>query len=81
MLKLRSFRNLANQELHFPPEGVAIVAPNASGKSNLLEAVYYLETFRSFRGARDEQLIGFGEDAFHLSGGGSVMAMRRPSQN
>lgn len=69
VLKLRSFRNLANQELHFPPEGVAIVAPNARGKSNLLEAVYYLETFRSFRGARDEQLIGFGEDAFHLSGG------------
>lgn len=68
MLKLRSFRNLANQELHFPPEGVAIVAPNARGKSNLLEAVYYLETFRSFRGARDTQLIGFGEDAFHVSG-------------
>lgn len=68
MLKLRSFRNLADQELHFPPEGVAIVAPNARGKSNLLEAIYYLETFRSFRGARDEQLIGFGQDTFHLSG-------------
>ena len=68
MLKLRLFRNLGNQELSFPPEGVAIVGPNAQGKSNLLEAIYYLETFRSFRGARAEQLIAFGEDVFRVSG-------------
>lgn len=68
VLKLRLFRNLGNQELSFPPEGVAIVGPNAQGKSNLLEAIYYLETFRSFRGARIDQLIQFGEDVFRVSG-------------
>ena len=67
LLKLRLFRNLGHQELSFPPEGVVIVGPNAQGKSNLLEAIYYLETFRSFRGARAEQLIAFGEDVFRVS--------------
>ena len=67
VLKLRLFRNLGNQELSFPPEGVAIVGPNAQGKSNLLEAIYYLETFRSFRGSRAEQMIAFGEDVFRVS--------------
>ncbi len=69
MLKLRLFRNLGHQELSFPTEGVAIIGPNAQGKSNLLEAIYYLETFRSFRGAPTEQLVGFGENVFRVSGG------------
>jgi len=68
VLKLRFFRNLGDQELSFPPEGVAIIGANAQGKSNLLEAIYYLETFRSFRGARMEHLIAFGEDVFRVAG-------------
>lgn len=68
MLKLRLFRNLGDQELSFPPEGVAVIGANAHGKSNLLEAIYYLETFRSFRGARVEHLIAFGEDVFRVAG-------------
>ena len=68
MLKLRFFRNLGDQELSFPPEGVAIIGANAQGKSNLLEAIYYLETFRSFRGARAEHLIAFREDVFRVAG-------------
>ena len=67
-LVLRHFRNLRNQELELPPEGVALIGDNAQGKSNFLEAIYYLETLRSFRGARDEQLIAFGEDVFRVVG-------------
>lgn len=67
-LKLRHFRNLGVQDLEFPPEGAAIVGENAQGKSNLLEAIYYLETFRSFRGARDDQLVAFDEEVFHVAG-------------
>jgi DNA replication and repair protein RecF len=69
-LALRHFRNLGNQELELPAEGVALIGDNAQGKSNFLEAIYYLETFRSFRGARDEQLVGFGEDVFRVVGAG-----------
>jgi len=65
---LRHFRNLGIQDLEFPAEGVAIVGDNAQGKSNLLEAIYYLETFRSFRGARDDQLLAFGEGVFRVVG-------------
>ncbi len=67
-LTLYHFRNLGVQELEFPPEGVAVVGPNAHGKTNLLEAIYYLETFRSFRAARDEQLTAFGQPVFRLAG-------------
>ena len=67
-LKLRLFRNLGVQELSFPEEGVAIVGPNAQGKSNLLEAIYYLEIFRSFRGSKLQNLVAFGEDFFRIEG-------------
>ena len=69
-LALRHFRNLGIQELELPAEGVALIGDNAQGKSNFLEAIYYLETFRSFRSARDEQLVGFGEDVFRVVGSG-----------
>jgi len=67
-LQIRHFRNLAEQELDLPAEGVAIVGENAQGKTNLLEAIYYLETFRSFRGSRDHRLVAFGEDFFRIVG-------------
>lgn len=67
-LELRHVRNLGVQELDFPPEGAAIIGDNAQGKSNLLEAIYYLETFRSFRGARDDQLVAFEEQVFRVAG-------------
>ena len=67
-LELRHFRNLGIQELRFPPEGVAVIGDNAQGKTNLLEAIYYLESFRSFRGAGDSELTEFAEDVFYLKG-------------
>lgn len=63
-LHLRNYRNFAEQVLEIPAQGAAIVGDNGQGKTNLLEAVYYLEIFRSFRGAPDEQLVRFGEDVF-----------------
>jgi len=67
-LQIRHFRNLAEQHLELPAEGVAIVGENAQGKTNLLEAIYYLETFRSFRGSRDDHLVAFGEEFFRVVG-------------
>lgn len=66
-LAIRNFRNLGSQDLELPAEGVALIGDNAQGKSNFLEAIYYLETFRSFRGARDDQLVAFGEDVFRVA--------------
>jgi DNA replication and repair protein RecF len=67
-LHLRNWRNSAEQVLELPPEGAAIIGDNGQGKTNLLEAIYYLEIFRSFRGAPDEQLVRFGEEVFRGEG-------------
>lgn len=67
-LKLRNYRNFPSLDLTFPDAGVAIVGDNGSGKTNLLESIHYLEIFRSFRGAQDEQLVRFGAEAFHVRG-------------
>ncbi len=67
-LEVRHFRNLGTQQLNFPPEGVAVIGDNAQGKTNLLEAIYYLESFRSFRGAQDRELPSFVDGTFFLRG-------------
>ena len=67
-LRLRDFRNFRDVELRFPALGALVIGENGSGKTNLLEAIWYLEVFRSLRGARDEQLVRFGADGFHLRG-------------
>ncbi|HEU4563126.1 MAG TPA: DNA replication and repair protein RecF [Gemmatimonadaceae bacterium] len=66
-LRIRDFRNLAAVELEPSPEGLALVGDNGQGKTNFLEAVYYLQLLRSFRGARDQELVRFGAPGFHLS--------------
>lgn len=67
-IRLTNYRNFTEQRLEFPQRGVAIVGDNGQGKTNLLEAIYYLEIFRSFRGAADEQLVRFGEEVFRVEG-------------
>lgn len=65
-VSIRDFRNFSRLDLTVPEAGVMIVGPNGSGKTNLLEALYYLEIFRSFRGARDRELPRFGQDVFRV---------------
>ena len=65
-LVVRGFRNLAPMELSLPKDGVALLGANAQGKTNLLEAVYYAVLFRSFRGAADSEVVGFGGPGFRV---------------
>jgi DNA replication and repair protein RecF len=76
-ISLRDFRNLARVRLVVPPEGMAIVGDNGHGKTNLLEAIYYLQLLRSARGARDQDVVRFGEQGFHISA--EAMVGRRRS--
>lgn len=63
---VRDFRNLASAEIGLPPEGLVLVGENGHGKTNFLEAIYYLQILRSFRGARDVDLVRFGAPGFHI---------------
>ena len=66
-LSARDFRNLERLDLEFPDSGLAIIGDNGQGKTNLLEAIYYLQVLRSARGARDQDLVRFGAKAFHIA--------------
>lgn len=58
-LSLTNFRNYARLEVEFPPGLILLVGENAQGKTNLIEAIYYLSTFLSFQAESDRQLINF----------------------
>jgi DNA replication and repair protein RecF len=66
-LSLRDYRNLARLDLTFPAAGVVVIGENGQGKSNLLEAIYYLHLLRSVRGARDVDVVRFGAPGFHVA--------------
>ena len=56
-LEIKNFRNIENVQLN-PVRGVnLIVGNNASGKTSLLEAIYYLSHVRSFRTQHVTDLI------------------------
>ena len=56
-LKLRDFRNYQNLEIDFDPGVNLIVGDNAQGKTNLLEALVYLGSGKSFRTQRGAELV------------------------
>lgn len=74
-LTVRHFRNLTALDLEIPEAGVVLLGENGQGKTNFLEAVYYLMLFRSLRGAKDRDLVQLGERDFFLAaevvGGGT----------
>jgi DNA replication and repair protein RecF len=57
-LSVLDFRNIAKATVTFDAEGTTVITgPNGAGKTNLLEAVCYLATLRSFRGAPREAMV------------------------
>ena len=60
-LQLLDWRNLAQVVCELHPRCNVLAGENAQGKTNLLEAVYFLGTLRSFRATATEELIRFGQ--------------------
>lgn len=56
--RIENFRCIEAAELEFDAAGTGIVGPNASGKTSLLEALFFLASGRSFRTAVRENLLG-----------------------
>ena len=62
-LWLSDFRNYTSAELAPSPGLTAVIGANGEGKTNLLEAIGYLATLSSFRGAPGDALVRSGCDA------------------
>lgn len=58
-LKLRNFKNYETTDLDFHPRLNLIIGMNGVGKTNLLDAIYYMAFGKSFYHIPDRQLIRF----------------------
>ena len=67
-ISLRNFRNYQELSLDFDPGVNLLVGQNAQGKTNLLEAIAYLGSGRSFRAQKTGEMVRFGADFADLEG-------------
>lgn len=61
-IELYNFRNYQYQDVEFSPDTNIVYGMNAQGKSNLLEAIYFLSHFKSKRTPRIRDLVREGEE-------------------
>ena len=61
-LSINNFKNIAEARLEFSPKVNCFLGNNGMGKSNLLDAVYYLSFCKSFSGVHDSLLLKRGEE-------------------
>lgn len=65
-ISIKNFRNYSDLFLQ-PNKNINVfVGKNASGKTNILEAISILISARSFRTSRDRELLKFNEDYFEI---------------
>lgn len=67
-LKLTQFKNYETQEIICSPRLNAFVGMNGMGKTNLLDAIYYLCMCKSHFGTRDGDVVQHQQDFFRLEG-------------
>jgi DNA replication and repair protein RecF len=77
-VECRTFRNLDESRTEIASSIVVVHGPNGAGKTNLLEAVYFGLTGRSFRAGNDRDMIRHGEEGarveLDLAGGSRLLA-------
>ena len=67
-LSVTNFRCIREATLRLDPANTVIEGENGSGKTSLLEAMFCLSRGRSFRSARRDHAIRYGEGSFTLFG-------------
>ena len=65
---IQNFRNIVLQELEFSPNINCISGGNGEGKTNLLDAIWYLSMTKSAFSASDRFNFRFGTDSFAIGG-------------
>lgn len=76
-ISLLNFKNIAQEELSFCPGINCLVGDNGAGKTNVVDAVYYLSMCKSSLQMTDGQSIRHGADFFFVEGRYSSDAGRR----
>ncbi len=76
-LEIDDFRNIARAAIIPSPRTTILVGDNAQGKTNLLEAIYFLVTLKPLRAARLAELVRFGAGHARVSGTLEVSSGRR----
>ncbi|MBP5288895.1 MAG: DNA replication/repair protein RecF [Clostridia bacterium] len=61
-ITVHSFRNIRDASVTFAPGTNVLVGENGQGKTNLLEAIYLFACGKSFRAAKNGDLVRHGED-------------------
>lgn len=67
-IRIVNFKNIAGAELEFSPKINCILGNNGEGKTNLLDAVYFLSMTKSFFNLSDNYVVSFGESSGGLNG-------------
>ncbi len=67
-IKLTNFRNHLNFETELDKKVTVIAGANASGKTNILEAIYLLATAKSFKATYDRDMINHDSDFARVEG-------------
>jgi len=67
-LNILNYRNIAESELRFSPKFNCFLGDNGMGKTNLLDAIYYLAITKSHLNTMDSQLVRHGEPFMMLHG-------------
>ncbi len=67
-IQLQHFRNYPSQTVNFHPGLNIFLGQNAQGKTNILEAIYFLSLTRSHRTKSDKDLIHFSKQEIAVSG-------------
>src|SRR3954447_15634503 len=77
-VECRGFRNLVEARTEIAAGVIVVHGPNGAGKTNLLEAIYFGLTGRSFRTGNDRDLIRHGEEGarveLELTDGASLLS-------
>ncbi len=67
-LQISNFKNIEEAELNLAPKINCFVGLNGAGKTNILDAIYYLAYTKSYFNNVDTQNIKYGEDFFLING-------------
>ncbi|MBP7859683.1 AAA family ATPase, partial [Patescibacteria group bacterium] len=67
-VNLINFRNYKNKSFSFSPEVNIILGKNGAGKTNILEAIYFLTYGKSYKTRYDNELIKNDETFLNVAG-------------